>query len=277
MATTLPPFPPNVIDGLANAIGPAYSHRQLGELFDRARIEDTTDGPRWLRVRESLAARQARDGVANAVGPFVIEALAPANFVGAPEGYEPLRTSVNKVLSFVGLSINERGELSRVPAARTLPEAEERADRLRTELTRRRVHPEVLRFCQAELLVENYFHATFEAAKSVAEKLRRLTGLPLDGVQLVNEAFGRGPAGPYLLFNTLASTTEESEHDAIADLARGLFRIFRNVPAHVPKIQRNIGEQEAMDLFTLASYLHRRLDAAARTSRPVPGRSTTAP
>lgn len=267
MATTIEPFPPNVLDALANAIGNAFSHRQLTELFARARIDGTTEGPRWSRVRESLEARQGRDRVGNAVARFVIEALAPANFVDRPDAFEPLRTSVNKALAFAGLSLNERGEMVRVSPARTLTEAEARADRLRLELTRRRVHADVLRFCQAELLVENYFHATFEAAKSVADKIRKIAGLTLDGVQLVNEALGRGPAGPYLVFNSLSTMTEENEHDGIADLTRGLFRIFRNVPAHLPRIEGNIGEQEAMDLFTLASYLHRRLDVAQRTHR----------
>lgn len=268
MATTIQAFPSNVLDALANAIGNAYSHRQLDDLFARAHVTNDASGARWLRVRENLTVQQSRDRVANTVVRFVMEALSPANFVATPDAFEPLRTAVNKALSFVGLSVNDRGEVSQIQEARSLTEADARADKLRTELTRRRVHADVLRFCSAELLVENYFHATFEAAKSVADKIRRLSGLSGDGVQLVNEAFGRNPTlGPYLLFNTLATTTDENEHDGLADMTRGLFRVFRNVPAHLPKIDGNIGEQEAMDLFTLASYLHRRLDAAQRTHR----------
>lgn len=268
MATTIPLFPDNVLEALGNSIGNSFSHRQLTDLFKRARVADEVDGARWLRVRDNLAAQQKRDGAANAVVRFVIESLAPANFIDAPDGFEPLRTAVNRALAFVGLSVTDRGEAARVREARTLTEADARADRLRAELTRRRVHADVLRFCDAELLVENYFHATFEAAKSVADKLRRMTGLTGDGVSLVNEAMGRNsPLGPYLLFNTLSTTTEQNEHDGLADMMRGLFRVFRNVPAHLPRVEGNIGEQEAMDLFTLASYLLRRLDGAQRTHR----------
>jgi uncharacterized protein (TIGR02391 family) len=256
-----------VLEALGNAIGNAYTHRQLDDLFARAHLRNEASGARWLRVRDNLAAQQSGDRVANAVVRFVMEALSPANFVSTPESFDPLRAAVNKALSFVGLSVNERGDVSRIPEARTLTEAEARADKLRAELTRRRVHADVLRFCHAELLVENYFHATFEAAKSVADKIRRLTGLSGDGVQLVDQAFARGATGPYLLFNRLATATDQNEHDGLADIARGLFRVFRNVPAHLPRIEGNIGEQEAMDLFTLASYLHRRLDAAQRTHR----------
>ena len=53
----------------------------------------------------------------------------------------------------------------------------------------------------------NYFHAVFEASKSVAEKLRQKSGLGSDGSQLVDEALRIGRAGyPRLAFNTL--TTE---------------------------------------------------------------------
>lgn len=264
----IPPFPPNVLEALGNSIGNAFSHRQLTDLLARARIGDDASGARWLRIRDDLAAQQTRDGAANAVVRFVMESMAPANFLDSPDSFEPLRTAVNRALSFVGLSVNDRGEVTRIREARTLTEADVRADRLRTELTRRRVHSDVLRFCDAELVVENYFHATFEAAKSVADKIRRLTGLGGDGVSLVNEALGRNHAlGPYLLFNTLATTTDQNEHDGLADIMRGLFRVFRNVPAHVPRVEGTIGEQEAMDLFTLASYLHRRLDSAQRTHR----------
>lgn len=47
------------------------------------------------------------------------------------------------------------------------------------------------------------------------------------------------------------------------NLLKGMFGTFRNVTA--PKIHWNITEQDAMDLLTLCSLLHRRLDAAVRT------------
>jgi Protein of unknown function (Hypoth_ymh) len=47
------------------------------------------------------------------------------------------------------------------------------ASALRKALIEGKVHPDVLKFCRAELVVDNYFHAVFEAAKSVAEKLRQ--------------------------------------------------------------------------------------------------------
>ena len=60
---------------------------------------------------------------------------------------------------------------SRQRPPRTLDEATRRADELRTALSVRGVHPDVLRFCRAELVADNYFHAVLEAAKSIFDKL----------------------------------------------------------------------------------------------------------
>lgn len=102
---------------------------------------------------------QARDGGGRAVAKFVKLALAPDRFFGGREAHEGLCASANEVLSFAGLQLRSDGKLVRVTAARTLGEAEERANRLQTKLKARDVHPDVLAFCRAELVQENYFHA----------------------------------------------------------------------------------------------------------------------
>jgi uncharacterized protein (TIGR02391 family) len=120
------------------------------------------------------------------------------------------------------------------------------------------------------LVQDNYFHAVFEATKSVAEKIRGRTGLTGDGSSLVDQAFGIGSAAmPFLAFNTLQTDTERSEHTGLMNLMKGMFGAFRNVTAHAPKIHWNISEQDALDLLSIASLLHRRIDAAHRTPRKV--------
>ena len=85
--------------------------------------------------------------------------------------------NVNRALSFAGLAVEETGKLVSASTATTLSEAERRARDLRADLEIRDVHPDVLKFCDAELLADNYFHAVLEATKSIADKLRSRTGL----------------------------------------------------------------------------------------------------
>ena len=87
--------------------------------------------------------------------------------------------------------------------ATTIAEAQRRADDLRAELTRRDVHADVLHFCRAELLQQNYFHAVREASKGIADKLRSKTGKDGDGSALVDATCSLN-SGPLIAFDSLA-------------------------------------------------------------------------
>ena len=123
------------------------------------------------------------------------------------------------------------------------------------------MHPDVLAFCRAELLQHNYFHAVLEAAKSVADKLRTLAGVTGDGSPLVDATCALS-CGPKIAFNTLATEWERSEQTGIATLMKGLFSTFRNPAAHAPRVAWATSRTDALDMLTLASMLHRRLDNA---------------
>jgi uncharacterized protein (TIGR02391 family) len=176
---------------------------------------------------------------------------------------------VNAVLAFSGVELQEDGKLRRRVAATTLSQAEAAASALRKALVERKVHGDVLMFCRAELVADNYFHAVFEATKSVAEKLRAKTGLTSDGAVLVDEALGMGRGGvPRLAFNSLQTENERSEHTGLMNLIKGVFGAFRNTTAHAPRIHWNVTEQGALDVLTTLSLVHRRLDSAVRTHVP---------
>ena len=72
-------------------------------------------------------------------------------------------------------------------------------------------------------------------AVKLADKIREKTGLLLDGADLVG-AFGLGQTNtPKLALNILQTESEQSEHKGFANLLKGMFGMFRNVTAHVPK------------------------------------------
>jgi uncharacterized protein (TIGR02391 family) len=100
-----------------------------------------------------------------------------------------------------------------------------------------------------------------EASKSVADKLRAKTGEDGDGSTLVDATCSL-KSGPRIAFNNLATEWERSEQTGIAMLMKGLFSTFRNPAAHAPKVLWATSRSEALDMLTLASMLHRRLDDA---------------
>jgi uncharacterized protein (TIGR02391 family) len=267
MSFVPPAFSSGRLEEVSRILGDEVSGSQLGRLMAQARITDTSqESTKWKRLCYSMASIQQRRGNGKAVIAAIHAIMDPSRFASDPAAFDAARARLNVVLAFSQLGVGEDGRVVRLAvAAQTLDEARERADRLGAELRRRDVHEDVLRFCRAELLRENYFHAVLEAAKSVADKVREVTGLDLDGAELFDAAFSLNKGMPPLAFNRLETQWDQSEHKGLSTLAKGLHATYRNPTAHAPKIKWATDRAEALDMLTLASMLHRRLDAAAVT------------
>jgi uncharacterized protein (TIGR02391 family) len=260
------------ICGILGDTGNGLTGSEIGTILARLGITDPMPTmTKRYRLFEALSKHQAQIRSGSIVGAFIQEAMNPVRYTGNRVLFDSRRNDLNAVLAFCGYSLGEDGKLRLLTKpVHTLTEAEEAAGRLRSELSRRAVHPDVLTFCRPELLQENYFHAVFEATKSVADKIREKTELYGDGSELIDQAFGIGKHGmPVLAFNSLQTDTERSEHNGLMQLMKGMFGVFRNVTAHAPKIKWPISEQDALDLLTIASYLHRRLDSCFKTPRSI--------
>ena len=267
---TISSFSEQQLEAICDVLGDTntgLTGSEIGRILAQCGIEDLDPSlTKRHRLYNALKQRQQRDHCANNVIAFVRAAMSPVRYTGKQEQFTFLKERLNPVLLFTGHQLGDDGNLRVVTAAKTVGEAEQRAGHLRAELLRRNVHPDVLRFCKAELLQDNYFHAVLEATKSVADKIRHKTGLTSDGSKLVDEAFGL-KNGPKLAFNTLQTDSERSEHNGLAMIMRGLFSTFRNPTAHAPKITWAISEQDALDLLTMVSFIHRQLDQAVLTGK----------
>jgi uncharacterized protein (TIGR02391 family) len=257
------------IEAIAAALGHSsigLTGGEIGHLLIQARMVDPGAGiTKKVRLHNAFVASQNQRQDRIGVLAFIRKAMKPERFLKDRARYEPLRAELNAALAFVGLVCDEAGKLREVDAVSTLPEAERRARELRSDLEARRVHPDVLRFCRSELLVDNYFHATLEAVKSIASKLRTLTGLDDDGATLVDRVFGGDV--PMLAINPQATKSERDEQKGFGNLLKGVFGMFRNPTAHEARIHWAMTREDAEDLLTLASLIHRRIDAAHRPPR----------
>ena len=251
------------IRAIADALGDTdagLKGTEIEELLRACRISDPGPMTKRDRVRFALItnqnSRQDRLGILG----FIRKAMKPARYVREQERFEPMRANLNRALAFAGLFVTEAGEIETSERVTTLTEAERRAHDLRADLEPRGVHPDVLRFCRAELVEHNYFHAVQEAVKSVADKIRMRTGLTDDGATLVDRAFGGG--APMLAINPHRTESERSEQKGFANLVRGTFGMFRNTTAHEARINWPVGKPDAEDLLTIVSLIYRRIDAS---------------
>ena len=262
-AVIVPPFQAQAAEQICKVLAEAVTGSQIPNLIASLKVTERpgdSDNSKWVRLFNAVAASQNRQQDGQPLLRLVREIMAPVRFRSAAE-FEETRSRLNERLLLSGFQVREDGKVARVKAAMTLGEAQQRADDLRAELSRRDVHPDVLRFCRVELLQQNYFHAVLEAAKSVADKLRNLAGVTGDGSSLVDTACSLS-SGPRIAFNSLATEWERSEQTGIATLLKGLFSTFRNPAAHAPRVVWATSRKDALDMLTLASMLHRRMDEA---------------
>lgn len=261
------PISAETLESICKILGNQNTGTEIGNYLAQVGVIDSDPGiTKWKRLFNAFANYQNKYQESNKILIFIQRTLTPIRFADSNEQFEQYRRDINKRLLFIDLELLDNGKFRKVAEAKTIPEAQQRADKLKAKLKDRQVHPDVLLFCRAELLQDNYFHAVFEATKSVADKIREKSDLNCDGSELVDKAFGLGQQKtPKLAFNTLTTESEESEHKGFMHLVKGLFGMFRNTTAHAPKIKWTINEQDALDSLTLTSMLHRILDKCVKT------------
>jgi len=234
---------------------------EIGCLIQDCRIEDVSPGmTKWKRLFNALAEAQKKYQVGNHLIMFINRALDPVSYARNKEQFEWRRSELNVVLSFSGFSVREDGKVICTQKETTLKGARARAGALRAILEDRGAHTEVFKYCRAELLEENYFHAVLEGIKGVAQRIRDMSSLTTDGAELVNAAFS--VKSPILAINPLVTETEQSEQKGFRNILVGLFGAVRNPTAHAPKVSWPMTEQDALDIFALLSFVHRKLDNA---------------
>lgn len=262
--TPVPSFSSSAIEQIALAVGEAITTNDVFELLVELGIAQAETFTKWRVIKSALVQEQTRVGNGECVLRLVENMLAPQRWANQADAFHGLRSQINGVLVFNGLEVGPDGRCVPRAVARTHDEAASATSHiLITELERRGAHAEIFRYCQAELVAEDCFTAVFEATKGLAERVRQMSGLDLDGHKLVEGALeGTNPA---IRLNEFQSDTQKNEQRGIAHLMRGAFSAFRNPLGHEPKVLWHIPTQDALDLLTTLSLIHRRLDGATFT------------
>ncbi|MBT9596663.1 MAG: TIGR02391 family protein [Vitreoscilla sp.] len=264
--THIPCFDASVIEAACRELGDTahgLTGSEIGDLLAQMGADDPDPGmTKWKRLFNAIVLQQNKHQVGSHLLMFINRAMAPARLVKKPGQFTALQDGLNVALSLAGYGVNDRGQVVLTTRETTVAGAVTRAQRLKRTLEARGTHAEVFAYCTPELLDQNYFHAVLEAIKGVAERLRKLSGLTSDGAELVGQALGM--KAPIIAINTLTTDTEISEQKGFGNLLIGLFGAVRNPAAHAPKVTWPMPEQDALDIFALVSFVHRKLDGATK-------------
>ena len=155
----------NSLQAICDVVGDTSSGltgSEIGRLLIQQNILDVDPMiTKRHRLFLALQTKQNKDKCANNVLAFLQAVMDPIRYTSSPNLYEQRRSDLNTVLALRGYEIREDGKVGKIDQVQTLSEAQRRAKRLYSKLAGRNVHPEVLRFCKAELVADNYFHALF--------------------------------------------------------------------------------------------------------------------
>ena len=247
------------IENISKLFGDFLTGSEISKIFRDINVVDNSgESTKWRRLDFVFKYLQKRDSSINTLLRFISEALSPVSFVNDIEKFESLRIELNKILIFSGLEYGKDGKFRKITNALTLTEVQNRINSLKDKLTQRGVHYRVFKYCNEELLKENYFHSVLEATKSLCDFIREQTGLVEDGSQLIDKAFSI--KDPYLALNALQTESEKNQQAGLAMMLKGINSMVRNVTAHTPKIKWIIEESEAINILMTISFLHKNLD-----------------
>ncbi len=240
---------------------------ELTSIFEELRYQDLSgESTKWKRLNFYFNKTQKETRSPNQVLTFIKRIMHPVRFSGSRNAFfEESVDRLNSTLLLCGYKLGYDGEIRLEKAATTLSEANKRANSIKSKLSKLSIHPEVHKFCKAELMGQDYFHAAEEAAKSLAQRIRDMSGLSEDGTKLIDKAFNKST--PYIAFNQLQTESESSVHTGMAMLLKGCFSTIRNPIAHTPRIIFEEDETNTLDYLLLISFLHRRLDMAFSIKR----------
>lgn len=252
----------NISDIVSNML----THTKISEHLASSGISQSQNGSNKTdRIFYALKERQQQDKCGNNVLAFVVRLLNPKRY-SDEAAFEKDRTNINEKLIYEGIEIDKSGQPKQVEKAKTISEAKRRSLKIKEKVHGIGVHREILPYCEEEWLKENYFHAILEITKSVAARLRQLSGYMSDGSELVDECFGLGKDNkPMLAFNMLQTDSDKSEHKGFGNFCKGFFSMYRNPKAHNPKILEDTELTEMTEVLVVATIIHNKIDNTHKT------------
>lgn len=236
---------------------------EIGSLLQECGLNDVSrELTRWKRLYYSLAGAQNTYKVGNHVIMIINRALNPVTYSRDWEKFDWRVIELNDVLSFSGFGVRQDGKVIRTPQESTIKRTQDRAGAIRGALEDRGAHPEILSHCCEVLVAKNYFRAVTEAIERVAERVRNLSGTTADGVELIYLTFS--VQAPILTINSLETEAEISEQKGFVHILVGLFDAVRSPTEATSNVRWPITEEDALDILSLVSFVHRKLDGAIR-------------
>lgn len=252
-------FREEAIERFAHIIADSHTGSEITRLFARSgypKIQHVR-ATKWKFVAGALLELQEVYGGPQHVLKVLQTLLNPQGWIGNREGFEYYLKSINEILEFYGLKIDDEGKIIRFGKIAKTVRMAKSDDEILFEA--RAFHPQVVKHGRHHFSRSAYFHAVFECCKAFDTSVKKSTGIDDSGQSLMGRAFCLN--GP-LKLNTQITRSERNEQEGIMYLCKGLMNAVRNPQAHEPELDWPMTREDALDVLTLVSFLFRRLENA---------------
>ena len=232
----------------------------ITKMFEQLNIEDNSNqSTKWRRLDFVMRESQTTYGCGNKILEIIKYVFHPtSSWFSDNNEYKSYINEINKCISFYGYEVQEDGNIHLIKSSKTRTQANERYDLLKSKLIERNIHPQILEFCTQDIVNEDYFSIIFEASKSVYDRIRKMTGINLDGNRLIYTCFDL--KYPIIIFNALKTDTEKNLYSGLKNILLSIAQIGRNPKAHTPKIYSYDSLDNCLDILNLISFSHKMLD-----------------
>jgi len=120
------------------------------------------------------------------------------------------------------------------------------------------LHPIIIRSSYRQYREGLYRDAVFNAIVAVFDRIRELTGLNEDGVQLIGKVFSLD--NPVLVLSTIETESGKDEQKGFIQILQGAYLGIRNPKAH--SLTTDLKQDTAAQYLVFASLLARRIEEA---------------
>ena len=261
----VPKFDDLALQNFAGVLAGVLTHSKITDMLALCNIPQAEGTNKPDRIYYAFRNIQNRNGCGNNVIVFIQKTITPKRYDDNKQ-YEIDRAAINEKLLYEGYEINEKGEILQCKKALTITEAKERSQKIKTKIRGMKIHSEIMKYCDEEWLNEDYFHAMEEVAKSVFDRMRKMTGIQQDGAALVTTCFSIGQSRvPVLALNKLETESEQSEQKGFMNFCIGFYGLYRNPKAHNARVNEDVRLEQFAEVLVVASIIHERLDYAYLT------------
>jgi uncharacterized protein (TIGR02391 family) len=237
---------------------------------------------KWVKVAEQIALA-AHDDVRISIP--VIESAASAAFFFKHRNYQPNanppetyrliysyvvtlgnrtaleeKEKVSLLIQFSGALFLKRDFVLKTVLANGY-EAKEASTQSSVSLfSSRNFHTEIVKHCEQFYEQGHFFTAVNEACKAYNIAVKTKLNTSKDGTALMLSELGKDKS-----LRSVAGNTESEQNllEGIKFLSAGLIQGFRNPTSHETHKSWEVGEQDCLDILSIASYLFRQLDKSS--------------